>query len=82
MTGPVRCPILKETMFKLWTDALFLFAVVAGLVYEFLYEPVYTLGSYCLRTIGALTTGIWRRTVGERTGSITSSDSPKAQSRR
>ena len=57
-------------MLKLWTDALFLFAVVAGLIYEFLYEPVYTLVSYCLRTIGALTTGIWRRIVGERAGSI------------
>jgi hypothetical protein len=57
-------------MLKLWTDALFLFAVVAGLIYEFLYEPVCALGSYCLRTTGALTTGIWRRIVGERAGSI------------
>jgi hypothetical protein len=56
-------------MLKLWTDALFLFAVVAGLIYEFLYEPVYTLVSYCLRTIVALAAGTWRRIAGERAGS-------------
>ncbi len=53
-------------MLKLWTDGLFLFAVAAGIVYEFLYEPVCIVVSYCLRTTGALITGAWHKIAGER----------------
>jgi hypothetical protein len=46
---------------KLWTDALFLFAVAAGLVYEFLYEPVRDLVAWCVRAVVAATAGTWRK---------------------
>jgi hypothetical protein len=46
---------------KLWTDALFLFAVAAGLVYEFLYEPARDLVAWCVKALIAATAGTWRR---------------------
>lgn len=54
---------------KLWRDGLFLFAVAAGLVYEFLYEPVLALASLCARAMVTATAGTWRRLVGERVSS-------------
>jgi hypothetical protein len=53
-------------MMKLWKDGLFLFAVVAGLVYEFLYEPMLALVSLCARATVTATAGTWRRLGGER----------------
>ncbi len=50
---------------KLWTDALFLFAVVAGIVYEFLYEPARDIVAWCVKAAITATTGTWRRIAGE-----------------
>jgi hypothetical protein len=55
---------------KLWTDALFLFAVVAGIVYEFLYEPVRDLAAWCVKAVIAVTTGTWRRIAGEHAAGV------------
>ena len=46
---------------RLWRDFLFLFAVVAGLIYEMIYEPILAAVSYCVRIIAMITAGIWRR---------------------
>ena len=49
---------------RLWRDFLFLFAVVAGLIYEMIYEPFLAAVSYCLRIVVTTTTGVWRRCRG------------------
>jgi hypothetical protein len=49
---------------RLWRDFLFLFAVVAGLIYEMIYEPLLAAVSYCVRIVVTITTGVWRRCRG------------------
>ena len=51
-------------MMKLWKDGLFLFAVVAGLVYECVYETMRSLAGHGVRATASVTTGTWRRIVG------------------
>lgn len=47
-----------------WRDFLFLFAVVAGLIYEMIYEPILAVVSYCIRIVVMVTAAIWKRCRG------------------
>ena len=51
---------LRGIKMRWWRDFLFLFAVVAGLVYEMIYEPIIAVFSYCVRVIVAVTTSVWK----------------------
>ena len=55
---------MLKLMMKLWTDSLFLFAVVSGLVYECVYEPMRSLAGHGARATASVTAGTWRRIVG------------------
>ncbi len=52
---------------KLGTDLLFMFGVVAGAIYEFVYEPIQALINYCIRIVITMTAGTWKRFRGTAT---------------
>ncbi|UCG83830.1 MAG: hypothetical protein JSW38_03155 [Dehalococcoidia bacterium] len=52
---------------KWGNNALFAFGVVAGAIYEFIYEPIQAVISNCLRIIVTVTAGTWRRFKGAAT---------------
>jgi len=49
---------------KWWSDVLFSFGVVAGAVYEFIYEPIQAVISGSIRIMVTVTAGTWRRFKG------------------
>lgn len=57
-------PILKLVMKRWWTDSLFLFAVLAGAIFEFVYVPIYMLARYTFWAAARVGDGARRRTVG------------------
>ena len=60
--------ILSEgEMMKWWSDVLFFFGVVAGAVYEFVYEPIQAVISGGVRIIGTAMAGTWKRFRGTAT---------------
>ena len=52
---------------KWWSDVLFAFGVVAGAVYEYIYEPILFVISGCFRMMVTVTAGTWKRFKGTPT---------------